>query len=498
VNPREGLVATQTKKIALDTFALIFGRVVGLFLGMIRLNYLATYLGVGNFGILNFAAYFTSLFQTLFDLGLSQILVREMSRTPSRSNALLGNVVLLKVLIVAVASTLVLAAALVSGFDPTTTWAIILSTAGMAINGIAQAFQGAFQAQRKMVFVSLVSVANDVLLSIAVILLLPRIPEVRTPLVLAAAASLIMLGILVVVYRHSLGSPRLSADTGLWKTLLRDGLPIALGGFGISTYMFVGPTILNYTRSGTEMGIYSAGYKLISILTLIPVAFTQILFPIFSDFGANAPHKLHKALYDALRVIGQLSFPLAVGTILLAPEIIAILYPPAFSDAALVLQILIVGAAVGYLSWILQSFLLSQNHQKFCMWNSLAIAALVLAANLLLTPRLGYRAMTVISACTELLIFASLQVYTARVGFPPKHLFVFAKILLAVCVMGAVIFLFKPWGLFPNIALGIVVYVTMLLVLKVYGDQEKEILSKVLNRVFAIVDSRTTGNRDDR
>ena len=63
-------MASQTRKITLDTAALVFGRAVGFVLGLIRLNYLARLLGVANFGVLNFATYFTSLFASLFDLGL--------------------------------------------------------------------------------------------------------------------------------------------------------------------------------------------------------------------------------------------------------------------------------------------------------------------------------------------------------------------------------------------------------------------------------------------
>ena len=60
---------SQTKKITLDTASLFFGKILGMLIGMVRLNYQARYLGVANFGILNFALYFCSLFQILFDLG---------------------------------------------------------------------------------------------------------------------------------------------------------------------------------------------------------------------------------------------------------------------------------------------------------------------------------------------------------------------------------------------------------------------------------------------
>jgi len=72
-------MASQTKKIAFDTAALLSGKAIGLILGIVRLNYLTTYLGVEGFGILNFALYFSSLFQVLFDIGVAQTTIREIA-----------------------------------------------------------------------------------------------------------------------------------------------------------------------------------------------------------------------------------------------------------------------------------------------------------------------------------------------------------------------------------------------------------------------------------
>ncbi|HLE32472.1 MAG TPA: oligosaccharide flippase family protein, partial [Bacteroidota bacterium] len=92
-------MASQTKKIAFDTAALLSGKAIGLILGIVRLNYLTTYLGVEGFGILNFALYFSSLFQVLFDIGVAQITIREIAQRPAQSRELVGTVLILKILI---------------------------------------------------------------------------------------------------------------------------------------------------------------------------------------------------------------------------------------------------------------------------------------------------------------------------------------------------------------------------------------------------------------
>jgi O-antigen/teichoic acid export membrane protein len=476
-------MASQTRKITLDTAALFFGRAVGLLLGIVRLNFLATYLGVANFGILNFAAYFASLFQSLFDLGLSQLLTRELSRDLSRSKDLLGTVAVLKVVMVFLASLVVGIAVVLSHFDRVTNRAILLTTVAVAINGIAMAFLSAFQAHRKMVLVSITNIVNDVILSAAIILLIPRFPAVNTALILAGIVSLANLVILLRVYTRTVGVPQFRVDVPAWRLLLKEGTPMAVSAFGISTYTFIGPTVLKYTRGEVEVGIYSAAYKLISILTLIPVAFTQVVYPIFSDFSANARHKLGKALQDSLRVMVEISVPLAVGTLILAPNIISLLYPESFFGSVPVLRLLIAGTALGYLAWILVSFLLAVEHQDYCMWNSLAVAALVLVANLIIAPRFGYLGVASIAATTDVALFLSLYTYTARIGFPVHDFTILLKVVAAAGVMGLVVYLLRDGYLVLVILSGICIYGILLYALRVLGEQERELLAKLISRV---------------
>ncbi|HCV44265.1 MAG TPA: hypothetical protein DGH68_12325 [Bacteroidetes bacterium] len=475
-------MASQTRKITLDTAALFFGRAVGLLLGIVRLNYLATYLGVASFGILNFATYFTALFQSLFDLGMSQLMTREISRDPSRSGELLGKAVVLKLLIVCIASILVGCVTLISGFDRVTNWAVLLTTVALAINGVSTMFLSSFQAHRKMITVSIANIANDVIVSVAVILMIPNFPSVITALVLTVVVSLINLGILIRVYYQSVGRPNYQANRESWRLMLKEGTPMAVSALGISTYTFIGPTVLKYTRGETEVGLYSAGYKLISILTLIPVTFTQVVYPIFADFYANAPQKLGKALRDALRVMSLISFPLAVGTFILAPKIISTLYPGEFSGAAVVLQLIILGNALGYLSQILYSFLLALNKQTACMIDLLSVAIAVTIGSLVFVPTFGYEAVALIFMLTDIALFLSLFYLTFRTGHHVGQFSAFVRILVAALVMGGVLLLVRDWYPVLSIPIGCCVYAAMLFALRVFGDQETELLNKLIIR----------------
>ena len=85
----------QSGKIAFHTMALFLGRAIGLLAAVVRLNFIASALGVESFGILSFASYFVALFATMADFGLQPILTREIARAPERAGSFVWNGLLL-------------------------------------------------------------------------------------------------------------------------------------------------------------------------------------------------------------------------------------------------------------------------------------------------------------------------------------------------------------------------------------------------------------------
>ena len=476
-------MASQTKKITLDTAALMFGRGVGFVLGLIRLNYLARLLGVSSFGLLNFATYFTSLFGSLFDLGLAQLLTREIARDVSRSRELLGRVLLLKFGITVLATLLVVAVALLSGFTGETLTAVLLTTFALAVNQLAATFLSALQAHRRMALVSAANIINDAVLSAAIILVLPAHPQVTAAISITAAISVLNLTLLFVVYRRLVGTPVIRADLEAAKAFLREGAPIALASLGISVYTFVGPTILKFTRGESEVGLFSAGYKLITILGIIPTTFNQVLFPIFSEFFAHAREKLEKALADSLRVITLLSMPLAAGALVVGEDLFRLLYTADYLPGVIVMQVILLGNILGFMDWILYSFLLANNRQAFLMWLSLGAGAGAGLLSLLLVPQYGYMALPFLTAGIEALLFVIQILYVRHTGYRQLRLSSLWRPAAAALVMAAALL---PLGFVPLLAripLGAAIYAAALYSFRGLGEQERAILKGLIVRV---------------
>ena len=476
-------MSTQTKKITIDSAAIFFGKVVGLLFGILRLNYIASYLGVANFGILYFAMNFCSLFQVLFDFGMSQLLTRNLARDLSKSRELVGKVLSLKIIVVFIASLIVGLIGKILHFDRVTNWAILLTTVVFAINGISIVLLSAFQAHRKMTLVALSNILNDLLLSVFVILIIQKFPYIITVLLLSIIVAFTNLTVLYFVYRKIVGSPKFSFDYNLWKEFTIESAPIAINSIGISLYTFIPPTILKYTRGNVEVGIYNAGYKLVSILTLVPMTFSQVVYPIFSDFYSNAKEKLSKSLSDSMRVMMIVSFPLVVGTILLAPKIFELLYTAEFAPGIIVLQLAIISNLWAYMNWMTATFLIAVDRQKFMMATSMCLGITISIISFFIVPKFGFVTIPLMLTTVEFLIFTLHRWYLVKIGYGRFSLFFLVKPLIASLVMGCVVGLLIHLNFFILVLIGIIVYFILLFSMKGFGEQELEILRKLISVV---------------
>src|SRR6478735_1787477 len=91
-------VASRLRKYAENVSWLIFEKGFSLFVGVIVAVSVARYLRPENFGLLNYALSFVSIFAAFSTLGIDQIMVRELAKAPERRNELLGTGFVIKII----------------------------------------------------------------------------------------------------------------------------------------------------------------------------------------------------------------------------------------------------------------------------------------------------------------------------------------------------------------------------------------------------------------
>ncbi|MBD2448764.1 MOP flippase family protein [Nostoc sp. FACHB-152] len=163
--------------------------------------------------------------------------------------------------------------------------------------------------------------------------------------------------------------------------------------------------LIGYFLGSTALGYYSVAYRLLQTLTqLLTSIIVKVSLPTFSRLQAE-PERLRNALYKAIQFTTLITFPGFLATVILAPEIVIVVFGEKWSPSIPVMQVLnIIGIlyayfffnsslmmAVGKPSWKLAlDFVQSvSNVVAFAIavqWGIVAVAAAYVIRGYLMTP----------------------------------------------------------------------------------------------------------------
>jgi O-antigen/teichoic acid export membrane protein len=471
---------SEARKITFDTAAIFTAKLISLLLGVVRLKYIAVYLGVGNFGIYTFAMYFVATFGLLFDVGVSQIITRDIAADRSRTQAYVFNGLALKLLLFVGTAILIVFATILSRFDGITNWAIAFSVFITGINSLTLVFTSVFQAYRKMRLVSIITVATDLSTSIAVIVLLIYGYGLFGLLVGSAIASFLVFVVTIFLYQKICGPIRPKLTRRLSSYLLNEGWPLALGGVGIVLYLNVTSSLLKYIQGDQAVGYYNAALKIIMILNVVPTSFTPVVYPFFSEIFNNSKEKLKSVLEVSVRYMIIVSVPLSVGTILVAKKLILTIYTPAFLPAVLPLQILIISSLFSYANYVFYTFFPAVKHQRFGTYITLPTGIAVVIANYLLIPSFGILVPSISLAAVEVILFIAAYLYLRHMKMTLNIYRMFAKPILSCLPMGLAVFLLSRFSVFVQVGAAIVTYGVAFYIFKGIFEEDRVILERIL------------------
>lgn len=476
---------SQAKKITSDTAAIFIAKTISLLLGLLRLKYIAIYLGVETFGIYTFATYFVAMFSIFFDMGLGQILTRDIAADKSRTSEYLSSALLLKVLLFVATSIVIAGATYLSHFDVITNWAVAFSVFITGMTSLTTVFTGAFQAHREMKLISVITIATDFFTSVIVIVLLILNYGLYGLMAGSAVVSLAMFVITFLLSYKFLNFSMVYHVRRLWGYLMREGFPVVVGVLGITLYLYATSALLKYLDGNVVAGYYNAALKIITILTVIPASFTLVIYPFFAELHVSDKGKLESVLNIAVRYMFTVSIPMAVGTIMVAKNLIATLYTTAFLPAAPALQILIISSMFGYGDYILYTFLPAINRQQFGMRITIPAGIIVAVVNYLLIPKFGLFVPSLSLAVVEIVMFVAGYFYLRRLQYSLSLTKIFLKPMLSCIPMAVVVYVISKifvskFSVLIQIPVAAVVYATSFYLMKGLLEEDKLILEKIL------------------
>ena len=443
--------------VASNTAVQIAGRAVMLGIGLVSIAVITRYLGPDDYGRYTLALTYMQLFAVLADVGLFTIVVREISRDPSRTEELVGNTLTLRLLLSAVVIALAAAISLLLPYDPDVRTAILLAGLPLLFGMLNSTFVTVLQARLRMGR----AVIGDVLgraVGLAAVGLVAALDLGFYAVMGAAAAGALATAVTTMLLTRPLARITVRAEPAVWRGLLRAALPLGVALAVNELYFRADTLIISLYEPYEQVGLYTLAYRMLELTLVFGTVFLTTTFPLLSQAVASDEPRARRTIQLSTELLVVLGVPLFAGGLVVAPDLVDLAAGDEFGDAATPLRILLAAGALAWVNGVFGYALIAKDRQMSALWLNLSALAFNLGLNLLLVPRYGIVVAAAVTVASEVLILAGSYVLMRRYFdfFPAPRTLVPA--LLAAAAMGGLLWALQDAPLAVLLPLGAAVY----------------------------------------
>lgn len=377
------------KRYTANTLWALVARITSLVVSFFVSIYLVRYLGPENYGQLSYAISFVGLFSIISNVGIDNILYRDLIKYPSERNAYLGSAFIIKFAAGALASlATIISVYLLSTSDVSRLVIVLLSATFLfnAFNVIGYQFQ-ADVAQKYTSIIALFAVFTLNLLKLLVIWMDEGILYIG---VIFLIESILYAVLFLAAYLWRYGSLlnwRFSRRISL--SLLRDSWPFIFIAAFTTIYARIDQVMLKHMMDASAVGLYDAAVRLAEIWLFVPALIASSLFPAIVNARENNPIEYKKRLVLLTGLLAIFGLLVAIPATILAEEMTLFLYGSAFIASAGVLSIYVWASVFASIDIVVRYFLIAENRRTLIFIISMGTALVNVGLNLFLIPKYG-------------------------------------------------------------------------------------------------------------
>jgi len=364
--------------------------------------YLARYLGAAGFGVLSAALALTGIFSILADLGTGTYLTREIARDPERAPELagkgLGNRLILSLIVLVLVFLFPL-----TGIYRGAAAAVVMFIAGyMLVSSFGSFFNSIFQGFQRMEYQTIWNILNSLFILAGVLLVVWLGGDVVSVAIAYLIAAILSLTYSILIFRKRFFTPRISSDLNM----LRESLPFGITGVFSLIYFWIDSVMLSLMKGDVSVGLYSAPYRLLTVIASFYSVYLLAVFPVMSRFYVESSESLRFTYRRSIKYLIMVAIPLISIVFFLAPDIIRIIYSEEYLGSVPALQVLILASAFMFINGVTSNLLGSADRQVTVTRITGLGALFNVAVNLLLIPGFNFMGASAATVLTELLMTA--------------------------------------------------------------------------------------------
>lgn len=463
------LFENQTVKQTLlkNSFWLFASESAARLLKLALVIYAARVLGASGWGVFSYAISVGALLMIFSDMGINNLLVREMSQKKAGFQNLISTMLLLKVSILSVsvllvifispiisnvpeAATLFPIIAIIFFFD-------IMREIGLTVNRALE------KMERDMV---VKTVTNALILGLGILFLKIEVSPKSVALAYAIGSAVGFTTIAFMIRKHIkefLGVGDVKLVGSIIKTAWPFVFIIFLGAImgNMDIYM------LGVWKDSTEIGLYASIQRMQNFIILIPSTIAVAILPLMSRLIVTDKTQSRMVLEKTLALIMLIGLPIALGGMILADQIIPSVFGQDYLGAIPIMQVLMLMMLASFPLFLLSNAIFTHNRQKELV-SAYVLGILVnILLNFLLIPQFGAVGASVATLASTAIVTAVVLKKLKTISYfeiIPKLKIAF----LATLVMALATLALKHFGVnfIVNIGISSVIYFSALFLLK--------------------------------
>ena len=426
--------------IAKNTFWLAVSEVITGLLKFALLVLAVRTLGALEYGKFTFAFSFVSIMVIFADLGIIETATKEFTQSQHKKN--FPEFFTLNVILTIIVFVVMFVGSFLVTSDPIirkTTWILSLFILTTSFCGIFYAF---LRSMQRMEYEGLVKIIHSVLIFLVTIFVLLYFKSALGFAYGYLLSNVIFLALFLLFFHFHFQPLMLKWNKHIF-TLLKMSWPLTLGFTSGWICMATTSVVLGYFNLITENGWYGAAYKM-AFMALVPATLiVRSFYPVLGKLFIVSIERFQKTWDYLMMSMIFLAVPIALGGVMLSPQIISFFYGNEFLPAVFILQALILVIAINLINYPFSLALVVSNEQKKNFFIIFSGAAVNIALSIVFITLYGLLgaviAVTLSSLLVLFLTIIILKYFTnLRVTIFNAALF---KYTMMACFSGLIMFL---------------------------------------------------------
>lgn len=394
---------TSVRKYFFNTSWLFAEKILRILSNLFIGVWVARFLGPQQYGLYSYVIAFTAIFSGIAQLGLGNIVVRELVSKPSDRDNYIGTAFWLKML-GAVIVIIIVSIILPLTIDNSTTKVFIY----IIITGLFfQSFEVIEYHFQSKVLAKIISICKIIQLILSSI--------IKVYLILSEAKLIFFVFVILfdtislatsyfISYRfEKIQTFYKNFNSSVARKLLKDSWPLILSSIVITVYMRIDQIMIKEILGEYETGVYSVAIKISESFYFIPMLITTSVFPAIINAKNKNEHIYHLRLQRLFDLMVIIALFVAIIITLCANWLIISLFGQEYQEADQILIIHIWASLFVFVGVASEKWFIVENLQLLSFWRGFTGMIVNILLNIILIPSIGLQGAAIATLISQMI-----------------------------------------------------------------------------------------------